>query len=49
MEKEENNFLDDLLEEAEQKEELLTESYYDLVLLQIKNLNGQIEKNFNRG
>ena len=46
MEKEENNFLDDLLEEAEQKEELLTESYYDLVLLQIKNLNGQIEKNF---
>lgn len=46
MEKEKNNFMDDLLEEAEQKEEQLTESYYDLVLLEIKNLNQKIESNF---
>ena len=43
---EEKNFLDELLEEAEAKEEKQTEAYYDLVLLQIKTLTQQIEKNF---
>ena len=44
--KEESSFMDDMLKEAEEKEELQTEAYYDLVLLEIKNLNAQIEKNF---
>ena len=39
-------FLDELLEEAELREEIRTEEYYDLVLLQIKNLQGQIASNF---
>jgi len=43
---EEKNFLDELLEEAEAKEDKQTEAYYDLVLLQIKTLTQQIEKNF---
>lgn len=42
----ENNFLDELLQEAESKEMYQTEAYYDLVLLQIKNLQGQIASNF---
>ena len=46
MKNESENFLDELLEEAEQKEEQQTEAYYDLVLLQIKTLSGMIEKNF---
>ena len=41
-----NNFLDELLQEAESKEMYQTEAYYDLVLLQIKNLQGQIANNF---
>lgn len=39
-------FLDELLEEAESKEAYQTEAYYDLILLQIKNLQGQIANNF---
>ena len=46
MKKEKNNFMDDLLAEAESKEEEQTEAYYDLVLLEIKNLNQKIESNF---
>ena len=45
---EDKNFLDELLEEAEAKEEKQTEAYYDLVLLQIKTLTQQIEKNFSQ-
>ena len=39
-------FLDELLEEAESKEEYQTEAYYDLILLQVKNLQEQIANNF---
>ena len=39
-------FLDELLEEAESKEAYQTEAYYDLILLQINNLQGQIANNF---
>jgi len=39
-------FLDELLEEAESKEAYQTEAYYDLILLQIKNLQDQIANNF---
>ena len=46
MKKEKNNFMDELLAEAESKEEEQTEAYYDLVLLEIKNLNQKIESNF---
>ena len=46
MEKEEENFIDIMIREAEEREEKQTEAYYDLLLLQIKNLNHQIEKNF---
>ncbi|MDR3665579.1 MAG: host-nuclease inhibitor Gam family protein [Ignavibacteriaceae bacterium] len=42
----EDNFLNELLQEAESKEMYQTEAYYDLVLLQIKNLQGQIASNF---
>ncbi len=40
------NFLDELINEAEEKEEEQTEAYYDLVLMQIKTLSFQIENNF---
>ena len=40
------NFLEELLAEAEEKEEKQTEAYYDLVLLQIRTLSKEIEKNF---
>ena len=42
----ENNFLDELLKQAETVESEKTEAYYDLMLLQIKTLNAQIQKNF---
>jgi len=42
----EKTFLDELLEEAESREEYQTEAYYDLILLQIKTLQGQIAGNF---
>jgi len=44
--KEEVNFLDELLQEAESKEMYQTEAYYDLILLNIKNLQGQNANNF---
>lgn len=40
------NFLDELIKEAEEKEERRTEAYFDLLLLEIKRLNSEIEKNF---
>ena len=43
----EKTFLDELLEEAESKEFYQTEAYYDIILLQIKNLQKQIATNFN--
>ena len=43
---EEKNFLDELLELAEQKEIMQTESYYDLLLSEIKKMQNQIEYNF---
>ncbi len=42
------NFLDELLQEAELKEEAQTEAYFDLLLLQIKQLTKQIEYNFSQ-
>jgi hypothetical protein len=39
-------FLDELLEQAESKEMYQTEAYYDLILMQLKNLKGQIASNF---
>ena len=42
------NFLDELLKEAEVKEDELTEAYFDLLLLQIKQLTKQIEYNFSQ-
>lgn len=42
------NFLDDLIEQAEKKEILQTEAYYDLLLSEIKKLKDQIEYNFNQ-
>ena len=40
------NFLEKLLAEVEQKEEAQTEAYFDLVLMQIQSLNEQIARNF---
>ena len=42
------NFLDELLQEVELKEEEQTEAYFDLLLLQIKQLNSQIAYNFSQ-
>jgi hypothetical protein len=39
-------FMDELLAEAEQKEELQTEAYFDLLLLQIQQLEDKIAFNF---
>lgn len=41
------NFLDELLAEAEIKEEEQTEAWFDLLLLQIQQLQNQIAYNFN--
>ncbi len=40
------DFLEELLQEAEQKEEQQTEAYYDLLLLQVKQMQEQIGYNF---
>jgi phage host-nuclease inhibitor protein Gam len=40
------NFLDELLLEAEQKEIKQTQAYYDLILIQIGELQSEIESNF---
>ena len=42
------NFLDELLKEAEAKEEERSEAYFDLLLLQIKQITKQIEYNFSQ-
>ena len=42
------NFLDELLKQAEVKEDEQTEAYFDLLLLQIKQLTKQIEYNFSQ-
>ncbi len=42
----EKNFLDELLEEVELKEEERTEAYYDLLLMNIYQMQKQIEYNF---
>jgi hypothetical protein len=42
------NFLDELLQEVELKEDEQTEAYFDLLLLQIKQLTKQIEYNFSQ-
>jgi len=42
----ESSFIDELLLEAEQKEEQRTEAYYDLIMLKIKELQTEIETNF---
>jgi len=40
------NFIDDLIKEAEEKEDQQTEAYFDLLLLEIKRLNSEIENTF---
>ena len=40
------NFLDELLEEVEQKEDQQTEVFIDLLLLRIKSLQDEIADNF---
>lgn len=40
------SFIDDLIKEAEEKDELRTAAYYDLLLLEIGNLQDQIVDNF---
>jgi len=40
------SFIDELLAEEEEKEEQRTEAYYDLLLLQIKELQSEIQANF---
>lgn len=42
------NFLEEILQEAEIKQEEQTEAYFDLLLLQIKQLTKQIEYNFSQ-
>jgi len=44
----EMNFLDELLQEVEQKEFERDEAYFDLLLLQIKQINNQISYNFSQ-
>ena len=42
------NFIDEMLAEVEIKEEEQTEAYMDLLLLQIRSLNDQMENNFHQ-
>lgn len=44
----EMNFLEELLQEVEQKEFERDEAYFDLLLLQIKQINNQISYNFSQ-
>ena len=46
MKTEEENFMDELLADAELQDEQRTEAYYDLLLLQIQQLQDQIAYNF---
>jgi hypothetical protein len=41
-----NNFLDELLAEAEAKEEKQTAAYYDLLILEVSKLEAEITENF---
>jgi hypothetical protein len=43
---EEKSFIDLLIEESEKKEEKLLQSHLDLILIEIRKLEEQIEKNF---
>lgn len=40
------SFIDELIKEAEEKEDLRTQAFYDLLLLEISKLQDQIENNF---
>jgi len=44
--KEEKSFIDQLIEQAEEKEQKLMQSHLDLILIEIRKLEEQIEKNF---
>ena len=44
--KEEKSFIDELIEKAEEKEQKLLQSHLDLILIEIRKLEEQIEKNF---
>jgi len=44
--KEEKSFIDQLIEEAEEKDKKLEQSHLDLILIEIRKLEEQIEKNF---
>lgn len=46
MQNETDNFLDELLLEAEQKEEQRTSAYYDLLIMEVNNLETEIANNF---
>lgn len=43
---EERSFIEELVREAEEKEELRTQAYYDLLLLEIQKMNQQIADTF---
>ena len=43
---EEKSFIDELIAEAEEKEELQTQAYFDLLLLEIQKLQESIANNF---
>jgi len=43
---EEKSFIDQLLEEAEEKEKKLEQAQLDLILIEIRKLEEQVEKNF---
>lgn len=42
------NFIDELIDEIEKQEQQKTEAYYDLILIQIRELQKQIEYNFSQ-
>jgi hypothetical protein len=42
----ETSFIDELLLEAEQKEQVLTHAQYDLIILEIIKLESEISDNF---
>ncbi len=41
------SFIDELIQEAEEKEQKLMQSHLDIILIEIPNLEEEIEKNFN--
>ena len=42
----ENNFIDELIKESEERDRKLEQSHLDLILIEIRKLEEQIEKNF---